>query len=793
MQPTISLPGPAGPAPAADHPVPHHAPSVTPPVSSRPFKTLSREMAANRTVDEVGGRFRSAGVPHDIASHLAREELIKLGYPGADPDKSYMLIIDSRTGEHSRLTLTEMMLLNPQKNKSWFDLKTSPTEKIILLDSKGKKVTGIGSPLDPARWLKVIWDVDFKGYYLKQINHASSRPGYQDDKAFLNKSAFIKTWKLEYQSGRLSDSAMQLAARASGVPDDRLGDATSWSSLDAATIRNARPDDSVEIGLLEINGKPSTDLMTIRDKKTHHVLLWKPGQHPPLIEFSSPEKLKEYIAGHGHSPQKMKALLAHFSVSDGRTDHPFRNYVKAYGVEKAMSELQRGHLNLQDTIQLKGKVLDAPFNDMARRQTERLKSDADTLIVSDADAGEKMFKQRLSDINKVMFFLAPLAAVSPLSEATVNAAFFATGLTEIGTGVHDISGGKVSEGMGEIASGTLKVALSGPGLTSQGKTAASEAVDTLPGEKSVPDSPNPVPAQELAENRSRPKISEVKAASLPAGKTETSEPVPSRTVADSKSQDSASQRLLRIQQQGLSGRGAIAVVRRWLGESGLKKELNNLQDIIRTNREISETERANLIAKLEKFAPNISDSEPLKEYAEGGNGNYARINNYLRHGDNPEQDGILASQEASRLLEDFNALSEYKDYTYRAIKTPSGVYGDQIKKGDLVMDKAFLSTSLSPHDTVKEWGNWAEDISATDDGDKVIFVVDKDVPKKFAGNNFLPNYSLVAPSTVLKVRKIITTTDFQGRKTTIVALSSPSLNESIHNPVKNIWSGQRMF
>lgn len=251
-----------------------------------------------------------------------------------------------------------------------------------------------------------------------------------------------------------------------------------------------------------------------------------------------------------------------------------------------------------------------------------------------------------------------------------------------------------------------------------------------------------------------------------------------------------SQRLFRIQQQGLSGRGALAAVRRWLGESELTKELNKLQDIVHNNRQMNDAERTAFISKLEQMARYSSDSESIADYAKGGEGNYSVINNYLRHGDDDElEEGVLASQETHRLLEDFRKLMDYNDYTYRAINTPAGIYGSQIKKGDLVMDKAFLSTSLSPHDTANEWGHWSDNVSVSNNSERVLFVLDKDIPKKFAGNNFLLNYLLIGPSTVLKVKKIIATTNYQGRKTIIVSLTIPSPQEAINKPVKNIWSG----
>ncbi|MDR3433589.1 MAG: hypothetical protein P4L95_17090 [Rouxiella aceris] len=429
------------------------APSPTYP--PRPFKVISNAMASNRSVADAANKFRTAATPRELARTLAHEELVKLGYSQADADKSYMLIIDAHSGEKTALSLTDMLLLNSQKNKSWLDTRTSPTEKIVLLDKKAQ-VTGTGRPLSPETWRAITWQVDFKGYYLQHLQQKTATAGYQQDKAFLNKAALIKTYKLAYQSGKLSDSAMQLAARAMGLPDERLGDAASWSSLTASRIKSTRPDVAVEIGLVAINGKASTDLLTLRDKKSGQLLLWKPGSSPPLIEFSSAQKLKEYLLRHGDCPQKMQVLLCHFAIKDTRTDHPFRDFVMAYGVELALAKMRQGELDLQITA----KEQYDPFGEMARRQTARLKADADMLIVSDADAGERSIKQRLSDINTLMLIFAPLAAVAPSLAAATDAALLASGLTEAGVGGYDIARGNINEGLLEVADGGVNVALS---------------------------------------------------------------------------------------------------------------------------------------------------------------------------------------------------------------------------------------------------------------------------------------------------------------------------------------------
>lgn len=439
----------------------------------RPFKVISKTMASNHSVADAAGKFKSAETPRQLARALGHEELIKLGYPQADADKSYLLATDPHSGEKTVLSLTDMLLLNTQKNKSWLDNSTAPSEKIVLLDSKGQ-VTGTGRPLSPETWRTIIWQVDFKGYYLQHLQQKTATAGYQQDKAFLNKAALIKTYKLAYQSGKLSDSAMQLAARAMGLPQERLGDAASWCSLTASRIKSARPDAGMEIGLVAINGKASTDLLTLRDKKSGQLLLWKPGSSPPLIEFGSVQKLKEYLLRHGDCPQKMQALLSHFSRKDTRTDHPFRDFVMAYGVELALAKMRRGELDPQITA----KEQYDPFGEMARRQTARLKSDADTLIVSDVDAGERSIKQRLSDINTLMMVFAPLAAVAPPLAAATNAALLASGLTQAGVGGYDIAQGNISEGLLAVADGGINIALSTIAAASEVKGIAAPPKET---------------------------------------------------------------------------------------------------------------------------------------------------------------------------------------------------------------------------------------------------------------------------------------------------------------------------
>ncbi|HEY3984117.1 dermonecrotic toxin domain-containing protein [Cedecea sp.] len=448
-------------------------------INPRPFKFITKEMLSNREVDVIGNKFKIAETPYNSAFIFAKEKLKKLGYPNADPDKSFMVSTDTTTGEKRQIFLTEMVLLNPQKNKSWFDLKTPMTDKIIMRD-KNSNVVNIGLPMAPVTWLNSIWDGDFKTYYLKHVDQVTGRSGYHNDMAFLIKSAFIKTYKIEYQAGKLSDNAMKLSAKAMGLVDEKLGDASSWPSLSEEKIKSSQADNNIKIGLLRINGKLSTDLMTIHDINTNRALLWIPGHNPPLVEFNSVRALKEYIALHAHSPTKMNELLIHFPISERRTTHPFRNEVKKFGVEKALKEIRSSSLSLNATIKL--KTLSEPFTDMARRQTERLKLDANELIVSNSDVTENAIKQRLSDINKLVFLFAPLAPVSPIAKGLLHAALIGSGVTEVGIGINDIGKGKVNEGLVEVGEGTADIALAGIGIKKQGgvpNTVTPESLDTV--------------------------------------------------------------------------------------------------------------------------------------------------------------------------------------------------------------------------------------------------------------------------------------------------------------------------
>lgn len=163
-------------------------------------------------------------------------------------------------------------------------------------------------------------------------------------------------------------------------------------------------------------------------------------------------------------------------------------------------------------------------------------------------------------------------------------------------------------------------------------------------------------------------------------------------------------------------------------------------------------EREVIGRRIETLALQSQDSPSLMEYSEGGNGMSDQINFYLR-GLPTTEENIKAIVENFR--KEVRSLPDYRGEAYRAVRVNADVFGDTIKTGQIVADKAFMSASVNPHGVIGWLETWADhkpDVSA--DQQRVILVFDAQAPKKVAATGFLADHLLIEPLTQFQVKEI---------------------------------------
>lgn len=387
---------------------------------------------------------------------------------------------------------------------------------------------GNQSPITPAEFKKLIWKADFKKPYDKFLDNFWS--SHKEQYPTLTKASFAKSAMAQHQEGSLSAEARELAARAAGLPDNKM----SWPDITYEQLKKDPPKDpNIEAGLLKLGSYPSTDLMYITDTKVKLdangkkvpplTLLYIPGNSSPIHTFSSQAEMKKWLAEQMTDPVKRAALAAHFPLKDKP------NGFLSPGLDKTLEKLgtwpkglythsglkteeyrRYGDLgNPQTTITTEPFKL--PFDEIAKRQKDRSYADADTKITTDLDVSKRHVLEGFDKVAKAALFLAPLALVMPEVEIALSAYYLATGIITAGIGVDDEIRGKPG-GIKRIVFGVLNAALIVAPHILKGGSAGEAAVndikppETIPEESPMPDSGEPTPSEPAPENEVDPNV-----------------------------------------------------------------------------------------------------------------------------------------------------------------------------------------------------------------------------------------------------------------------------------------------
>jgi len=204
-----------------------------------------------------------------------------------------------------------------------------------------------------------------------------------------------------------------MKAAASNVP---LEGAATQEQL----LALAAPAADEKVFRFDINGYGSSDILrfVLRDGSE---VLYVPGAAPALHRFKDRAALNQWVVEQGKDPDKAAALAQHFSLRD-RQQGVFGK-LSVNGVDSALKKMGAGvmaadssHINNQNY-----PIADDVFSAMARQTRQRIESDADTEIKSNAEVHKDNALGMLQAGNAV--FSIPLALLGPIGLGIGAASF----------------------------------------------------------------------------------------------------------------------------------------------------------------------------------------------------------------------------------------------------------------------------------------------------------------------------------------------------------------------------------
>jgi hypothetical protein len=339
----------------------------------------------------------------------------------------------------------------------------------------------------PSQVLPEMWNASFDQKFQDELKTFWDKhyPSYGSQV----KAAFIKAAHAQREEGSLSEEAFQLAMRGAQIPADKP-----WNQITKEDLCKPHDtNDTLDMGLLEVNSRLSTDLLYVRDTKTGKTLLHIPGNSSPIHTFGDLDTMKRWIAKSCASEEKAKAFAEHFALKD-RKDGWERAGVDTtllglgkwpdfYRINKRFfshaNQAFSGRYPPEDHI-TRQTIVD-PFEAVASQTRQRTEDDAKTAITSKSDWREKA---ALGVVSKINTALLPLAFLAP---EVALLAYGITGGIEAAIGADQLSRGK-PDAWEHVAWGVLNaLPLLGKGVGKALGVAANDASRTA----EVASSPRP--------------------------------------------------------------------------------------------------------------------------------------------------------------------------------------------------------------------------------------------------------------------------------------------------------------
>lgn len=180
------------------------------------------------------------------------------------------------------------------------------------------------SEISPADFKKWIWELDFKEKYRAYLQtvwpaDAAINAASANNQRTLVKTAFVKTAFLQQAENTLSTAGLKLALEAAGLDAHQR-----WNDITPQQLQNStRPASNIVVAPLAIHGYAATDILSVRDRDSHRILLYIPGNSSPLHEFDNSASLQTWLAAEVRDLAKREVLLTHFKTADLEDGGPF--------------------------------------------------------------------------------------------------------------------------------------------------------------------------------------------------------------------------------------------------------------------------------------------------------------------------------------------------------------------------------------------------------------------------------------------------------------------------------------
>lgn len=305
----------------------------------------------------------------------------------------------------------------PQLTESWRDLDAAYG---LYLDGpeKGRYDADNELRLKPSELLNIVREGDLQKKVLAKLDAFWS--GHMPQWRAMAKGQFVKEAKAAlalHQANPaegLSPQDYQRVMRAAAANVPLEGPATP-----AQCLALAAPDPDSKVLGFDINGYVASDILRFVSRDGSEVL-YVPGATPALLKFNDRVALNRWVAEQGKDPAKAMALAQHFSLKD-RQQGIF-GALSVNGVDSALQKIGAGtmaangnHINSRNY-----PIAEDVFSVMARQTRERIASDTDTEMKSNAEVYKDNALGMLQAGNALLSI--PLALLGPIGLAIGGAA-----------------------------------------------------------------------------------------------------------------------------------------------------------------------------------------------------------------------------------------------------------------------------------------------------------------------------------------------------------------------------------
>lgn len=305
----------------------------------------------------------------------------------------------------------------PQLTESWRDLDAAYG---LYLDGpeKGRYDADNELRLKPSELLNIVREGDLQKKVLAKLDAFWS--GHMPQWRAMAKGQFVKEAKAAlalHQANPaegLSPQDYQSVMRAAAANVPLEGPATP-----AQCLALAAPDPDSKVLGFDINGYVASDILRFVSRDGSEVL-YVPGATPALLKFNDRVALNRWVAEQGKDPAKAMALAQHFSLKD-RQQGIF-GALSVNGVDSALQKIGAGtmaangnHINSRNY-----PIAEDVFSVMARQTRERIASDTDTEMKSNAEVYKDNALGMLQAGNALLSI--PLALLGPIGLAIGGAA-----------------------------------------------------------------------------------------------------------------------------------------------------------------------------------------------------------------------------------------------------------------------------------------------------------------------------------------------------------------------------------